>query len=366
MIIRVDRLIYVYLALCACLLLFNLAYTGRRRISDIRNPFRSKVWKAYLEKLTLEDAVTEKQEKKLKRRLSYISNLEAFQETIEDISSEGRDLRLWFGNIRPVFVHIGTRYLKKAVMEKAYYAYVIWQNGLCGNTDQDAIVRHMFQLICEHSIYCRENALKALYKTGSPVLVMKAYKIMQRHNIEHSQKLAADGLDNFSGNKQELVEYIFREWDKFSPYYQAIFINFMRLSVDNIGERMLKLLTTEETDGEVKFAAIRYLRKHKYEPAAPYLQKIVKHWEAEDWEFSALASSALENYPSEDTIRALYEAMHSTSWYVRSNASDSLLRVAREENVMDELLSRSDKYAVDMIQYKLNRRKEELRNDGCN
>ena len=366
MIIRVDRLIYVYLALCACLLLFNLAYTGRRRISDIRNPFRRKVWRTYLDKLTQENTITEKQKKELKRRLSHVSGLEAFQETIEDISLEGRDLGLWFESARPVFVHIGSKYLKKAVMAEAYYAYVIWQNKLCGNTEQDAIVRYMFQLICEHSIYCRENALKALYKAGSPMLVVKAYKIMQRHNIEHSQKLVTDGLDNFLGDKEELTEYLFREWDKFSPYYQTAFINFMRLSVGNIGERLLKLLISEETDREVKFAVLRYLRRHKYEPAAPYLQKLVEDWEVEDWEFPALAASALDNYPSEETIRALYEAMHSTSWYVRSNASDSLLKIGREEHIMDEILLRSDKYAMDMIKYKLERRKEERRNDGHN
>ncbi|MDO4272861.1 MAG: HEAT repeat domain-containing protein [Eubacteriales bacterium] len=365
MIIRVDRLIYVYLALCACLLLFNLAYTGRRRISDIRNPFRTKMWRAYLDKLTEEESMTDKQIKGLTRRLSHVSGLEAFQETIDMICSEGKETETWFGSVRPVFIHIGSRYLKKSVMEEAYYAYVVWQNKLCGNSEEDAIVRYMLQLICEHSIYCRENALKALYKAGSPELTVKAYKIMQRHGIDHSQKLVTDGLAGFAGNKEELAECLFREWDKFTPYYQTAFINFMRLSVDSFGERLLKLLVFPETDREVKFAVIRYLRRHKYEPAAQYLQKLVRDWKVDDWEFPALAASALENYPSQDTVHALDEAMHSTSWYVRSNASDSLLKTAGDEFVMDELL-RSDKYAMEMIRYKQERRKEECRNDGCN
>lgn len=367
MVIRVDRLIYVYLALCACLLLFNLAYTGRRRVSDIRNPFKTRMWRDYLEKSTEQKKLTDKQIRELTRKLSRVSGLEAFQETIEKFREEGhKEIDPWIENVRPVFIRIGSRYLKRGVMEEAYYAYAVWQNKLCGNSEQDALVRYMLQLIREHSIYCRENALKALYEAGSSELVVKAFKIMQRHSIEHSQKLVTDGLAAFTGNKEELGEYFLREWATFSPYYQTAFINFMRLSSGSFGERLLKLLETPETDREVKFAVIRYLRRYRFEPAAPCLQKLVRNWDADDWEFPALAASALENYPSDETIRTLYEGLHSTSWYVRSNASDSILKVAGEENVMNELFLRSDKYALDMLRYKIERRKEGCRNDGCN
>lgn len=364
-VVRIDRLIYIYMALCACLLLFNLAYTGRRRISDIRNPFRTKWWNEYIDRLINEESMNDAEIKSLTRRLSWVSSLQVFQETTERMRQEEREkLDFWIESIRPVFVKIGSRYLKKNVMDKAYYSYVIWKNRLCGSTDKDAITRYMLKLICEHSIYCRENALQALYSGGSTEVVIKAYKIMQRHQIEHSQKLVTDGLISFPGNKAELAESIWKEWEKFNPYYQAAFINFMRLTVDNFGERLLALLNLPETEREVKFAVIRYLRRHKYEAAAPVLQKIVREWKADDWEFPALAASALENYPSKETIYALYEGMHSTSWYVRSNASDSLIRAAGEQDVMDEVLLRSDKYAMDMLRYKLKRQKEECQNDG--
>lgn len=362
MVLRVDNLIYVYMALCVCLLLFNLAYTGRRRLGDIRNPSKTRWWNAYLIKMIAEEAMTETQMKGLTKRISRISGLQVFQETVEKLIAEGGQIRTraWVQSIHPIFVKIGSRYLKKGVMEKAYYAYVIWQNRLCGETEQDAVVRYMLQLTGEHSIYCRENALQAIYSAGSPEVVVKAFKMMQRHQIEHSQKLVTDGLAAFQGNKEELAEALWREWDKFSPYYQTAFINFMRLSVDCFGERLLNLFKIPETDREVKFAVIRYLRRHKCEDAAPVLQKLVREWEVEDWEFPALAASALENYPSEETVQALYEGMHSTYWYVRSNASDSLIRIAGKHNVLDEVLLKNDRYAIDMLRYKQEQWKGEM------
>lgn len=364
MVIRVDRLIYIYMALCACLLLFNLAYTGRRKLQAARNPGREKWWQEYLEELMLKNTAVDRQ--KLERRLSRPSGLLAFQEAYISIRQRVSpdETRQWFRENRDIFIYIGTRYLKKNVMVKAYYAHVVWQDGLCGNSAQDAIARYMLGLAGENSIYCRENALQALYSSKSPELVVKAYKIMERRGISHSDKLVTDGLAAFAGDKEKLIERIWEEWDEFSAYYQTAFINFMRLSSGSFGERMLPILGGGD-ERELQFAVLRYLRKYHIPQAEPILQKLVREWRTDDWEFPALAASALENYPSEGSLRALFDAMHSTNWYVRSNASDSLIKIAEEAQVLEEIFNGSDQYAKHMLRYKLERRKEECGNDGC-
>lgn len=368
MVLRVDRLIYIYMALCASLLLFNLIYTGRRRVGDIQTPRRRKWWTAYLEmSISEKEGMQLREKNKLARRLGRISELLNFEEVVEMMRREGNSgtIDIWFQRNRSVFVKIGSKYLKKRVMEKAYYAYVVCQNRLCGNTEQDAVVRYMLRLAGENSIYCRENALQAIYSSGNPELVTKAYKIMERYQIQHSQKLVTDGLVSFLGDKKELAECIWAQWDNFSPYYQTAFVNFMRLSAEGLGERLLPLLS-EETDKEVQFAVLRYLRKNFCAKASTVLRRIVKDWKINDWEITALAASALENYPSRKTAAALYEGMHSTSWHVRNNASDALIKIGKEQKMMEKIMRESDKYAREMLQYKLERRKEECRNDGCN
>lgn len=367
---RVDRLIYIYMALCACLLLFNLAYAGQRRISGIRSPYKIKWWEDYLKKSMLSEAgaMSRQEEKRLVRRLSRVSELLYFQETVDRLRKESdaksvARLDAWLLANRPCFVRIGSRYLKKEVMVKAYYAYVVWQNRLCGDNEQDVIVRYMLTLVGEHSIYCRENALQAVYSSKNPVLVVKAYKIMERYQVSHSQKLVTDGLITFAGDKEELAESIWREWNSFTPYYQSAFIDFMRLAAGNLGSRLLPLLSTD-TDREVQFAVLRYLRRNRYEGAAPVLRDLVSQWDVDDWEFPALAALALENYPCEETFQALYEGMHSTSWYVRNNVSDTLLKIDKDGKVLEKIVKDGDKYALEMLQYKVKRQEEECANDG--
>lgn len=362
---RVDWLIYIYMALCACLLVFNLVYTGHRRLSGIRNPRRAKWWDAYLKKSMLEEGGMQPQESvRLIRRLKRVSELQYFQEAVERLREEKNNkLDAWLQANRSCFVQIGSHYLKKEVMVKAYYAYVIWQNKLCGDSEQDTIVRNMLKLTGEYSIYCRENALQAVYSSQNPELVVKAYKIMERYRISHSQKLVTDGLMVFEGSREALAECIWKEWSGFTPYYQTAFIDFMRLAVGSFGQRLLTLFS-EDTDREVQFAVLRYLRRNHCDNAASILQEMVRNWDVDDWEYPALAALALENYPSEKTFKALYEGMHSTSWYVRNNASDTLLKIDREGKILDRIMRDGDRYAIEMLQYKLERREEEHPDDG--
>ena len=37
------------------------------------------------------------------------------------------------------------------------------------------------------------------------------------------------------------------------------------------------------------------------------LYRMVMEWNIDDWEFAALAAASLENYPGEDSIRALIQ-----------------------------------------------------------
>ena len=45
--------------------------------------------------------------------------------------------------------------------------------------------------------------------------------------------------------------------------------------------------------------------------------------------------------------------MYSSNWYIRDNASDSLVRIGRDSVLLQEILQGTDRYAKDMLQYKL-------------
>ena len=51
---------------------------------------------------------------------------------------------------------------------------------------------------------------------------------------------------------------------------------------------------------------IRYYRKYYLDSAGELLRRYLLDEDDYDWEFTALAAASLENYPSEETVKAPY------------------------------------------------------------
>ena len=356
MVIRIDYLIYVYMTLCLCMLAYNLFYLGknkwmqRRTEKQIQNQARRLQRFLLFPEKTSSD-VDEKIKKKLKRTHQLVI-LEGTVETLEQNPLTVKPLQAWLLTLKPVFTELIDVYMKKSVMERSYFAYLVTRFGLCGQTSHDPIASAMIQLTAVSSIYCRENTLTALYAHGSIEQIVKAYRVLARHEIEHSRKMVTDGLLEFHGDREQLAEAFWQNWDEFTPHYQVAFIDFIRMVSGNFRETLYPLLSQPETDREVTFAVMRYFRKYPYHPAGDVLRQIVREWAKRDWEYAAIAAASLESYPEMETIKALLIGVQSDNWYVRDNASDSLLRLAKPLAILEMIRQMNDSYGRDMLRYK--------------
>ena len=173
------------MAICICLLLFNLVYFARDFFKRKRDP---EMVRKYMNKLCemLEtsgvEKISQKEEKFWTRKLSKSSGLILFQQAVEELEAKGKqeDIEKWVRNNRDLFYKLSSAYMKKRGMEKALMAYIIEQHHLCGPGARDPFALQMEWLVSDHSIYCRENALYALYAGGQPEHVIKAYHILTR------------------------------------------------------------------------------------------------------------------------------------------------------------------------------------------
>lgn len=92
MVFQVNLLIYLYMAICICLLLFNLVYFARDFFKRKRDP---EMVRKYMNKLCemLEtsgvEKISQKEEKFWTRKLSKSSGLILFQQAVET-GSEGK------------------------------------------------------------------------------------------------------------------------------------------------------------------------------------------------------------------------------------------------------------------------------------
>ena len=165
-------------------------------------------------------------------------------------------------------------------MERSYFAYLAMRFHLCGTQSSDPMASAMIQLTAQSSIYCRENALTALYVTGSVELIVKAYRLMTRRHIEHSRKMVTDGLLEFCGDREALAQALWQNWEEFTPHYQVAFVDFIRMVSGNFREQFCSLMTRLDTDREVTFAAMRYFRKYPYPMAGAELPAKCEEWGA--------------------------------------------------------------------------------------
>lgn len=123
MVFQVNLLIYLYMAICICLLLFNLVYFARDFFKRKRDP---EMVRKYMNKLCemLEtsgvEKISQKEEKFWTRKLSKSSGLILFQQAVEEQEAKGKqeDIEKWVRNNRDLFYKLSSAYMKKEAWRK--------------------------------------------------------------------------------------------------------------------------------------------------------------------------------------------------------------------------------------------------------
>ena len=108
---------------------------------------------------------------------------------------------------------------------------------------------------------------------------------------------------------------------------------------------------------EVAYSCIRYFGKYHYEPAFSYLIAFAEHSEESRWEYTAIAASALGNYPGKRTEEALKSLLSSRNWYIRYNASESVEKLGLDYTDLIDIFEGEDRYAREIMRYRLDEKK---------
>ena len=78
----------------------------------------------------------------------------------------------------------------------------------------------------------------------------------------------------------------------------------------------------------------------------------------------SIAASSLARYEGDHVISALTKAMSSEQWYVRYNAANSLKAKRLEYEDLIEVVHTGDRYAREMVMYRLLAREQEESMEG--
>lgn len=360
----VEIMIYAYLFICTAMIIFNIVTAvlfKRRAIRTIRTSEKFCLMvNIQLTKIQMGEQCDAVHKKYMRKKLKKIGNMLAFDKMLEATYIENPEsVKQYLMEMESVFIALLVDYGRKDNIETAYFPYIIKKYRLLSWQAIPTIEETLLGLLDEPSIYCRENALQALYTTGNSERVIEAIRKIDRSDLYFNGKILSDGLLNFSGNTEKLINGIIEEFENFSDEMKVTLTNFMRFSSPNRREFFYSLLCDETKDDEIRYCAIRYLGKYKFEKAYDELCKMAKNDEVQKWEYSAIASTALAIYPCEQTVEILKNNLYSKNWYVRFNSAESLKKLGITYSALADVIDGNDRYASEILRYMLEKNEKE-------
>ena len=360
---RVEVMIYIYGAVCASMIVFNMIYNLLLKSSEPRLNKRSQkmagVIQLQIERVRRGEAVEESHIAYLQHKLRRIKYLIAFDRVLKPLVQDGMDpfVQDYLTQIQSVALYLGVVYGKRENTQAAYFSYILSRYMLQRHMDIQSIQEVLLEYVEKDNLYCRVNGLQALYAFGNVDHILTALKLQDSGEIFIHEKILTEGLLSFTGDHDALIHSLWDELSSFSEHTQLAILNYIRFRSGAYTREMFAIMQNERMGKELRLAAIRYFGRYPYEPALEPLLAFAEDSDPLKWEYTTVSVSALAGYPGERVIDALKNALHSANWYVRYAAAVSLEALQVTYDDLIDIMNGNDRYAREMITYRLESRR---------
>ena len=356
----INKIIYGYLFICMLLLFYNIFYIAysNRREKKFEN-YVGKWQYAIIRQVTLlREGLTIEPEhqRQMERQLVKTDQLIAYSRALDRVREQGEELVKYLWENYLIIQELAVHYSRKESMEKAFFAYYISKNPPCDGKEYRQIMEIILSYFEDSTVYCRENILNALYVLGNAQAIENAFHIINERKWFHHPKLLSDGLNSFTGDKEELAERLWSFLGKWNDNLMVSIVNFITVCSDKFKSRFLEVIQSNNVSLEVRLAILRYFRRYPDESVRPLLLLYLKDENLADINIKIVTASVLERYPGEDTVAALKSALSHPNWYLRYNAATSLVNLEVDITTLRDIL-REDRYAKEIYVYMMDRQK---------
>ncbi len=241
--------------------------------------------------------------------------------------------------------------------EKGFFAYMLSEHGKgLGAKAEKVYTEFLFDLLLSDSVYCRENALRALYGFGNAEDVARAVKVLSDAGKLHNEKLLSDGLASFSGDAGELSEALMKLFPQLDDHSQSAVVTFFTFAGIHSYDGFFRDRVAEaDVSTDQRCDIFRLLMKAPCEETKEILiRELLENGSSGSWEAAAVAATGLSSYPGDGgVISALLEQIKSPHWDVRMNCAFSLVRLGPGDDTLNGILSGGDAYAADALRFAL-------------
>ncbi|GEM01041.1 hypothetical protein SAMN05421839_10459 [Halolactibacillus halophilus] len=343
---------YIYFFICLLIMLFTVGYimyqyyrkqTDKKRIAT----FKSIIDKQ-LKSIHQDRPLAENHRKYLLDKLKHLNYLIAYHDALLSYQNH-EDIKDYKGAIEPVIKQLVSYYAKRDDMEKAYISHFIATHA-AGVWQDDVVYRKLFHYLTEPNVYLRENVLKAFYQQNNPEWIVKAYETLSSQHIDHHQKLIQDGLMRYPYDKRSLIEQLYLKRGCFSEPILLGIIGFITYETSDYQQLFYDWVKEDKLPLEVELKLYRYFKKYPTEQVKPHLLAMLSSQQDEK---RTVVADVLAEYCCDDVIKALKIAVADSNWFVRRNASRSLLKTDVKIDDLMDILTGPDRYARAMLRYYL-------------
>ena len=359
----VTAMIYLYGGVCVSMIAFNVVYALLLRGSEPRLERRSgrmlEDARRQLARLEGGEPLEESYVRQLRRRLRRVKNLIAYERVLRALTGEGASsaVQAYLTRLQSCALYLALVYEKREDTQAAYYSYVLSRYMVHKHLSIQTLQEVLLDYVAKDNLYCRVNALQALYAFGSTEHILSALKLQDRGTVFLHEKILTEGLLTFTGDHRKLTAALWAQRRAFSPHTQLAIFNYIRFQTGDYVREMLEVMEDPEEDKELRLAAVRYFGRYPYPPALETLLRLAGDGDPLQWEYATVSVSALARYQDLRILGVLKQALHSANWYVRYAAAESLeAQQVRYEDLLD-IVYGNDRYAREMITYRLEARR---------
>lgn len=349
--VKIQYLIYLYMALCACMMIYNIVYTlynrtTERNIEKQKNGFIKKI-KNQISLVESGITLLPKHRKYLYNKLKRTHNLLLFEQILDEQTQEIR--KKYIENIENIFCELAIYYQNSDNIKKAYFAYIVGKYKIEHNT----ITNTLFMFLDEEAMYCRDNSIKAIVRLGKINNIIKVFKEISKSSYYYSVEMLFENLLKFDGDKEILSEKMWQEFWEFNKNIQIAIIKFITKSKLNYSEEFLRLLNNKEINNEIKVELIKYFKDNTCPEVESLLINYTKYTGILNRELVIESAKILSAYNSIEVKDALKELLKRNDWDIRMVASESLSILGTSYYELAEIYNSEDNVARRILRYKI-------------
>lgn len=326
----VNNFIYFHIGICILIILFEVAWTQYMKIHNLRLKRNTLKYKKeileHINYIRLTGKISKEYCKRLRFRLRNVNKLMAFEKAYGEIS-EQENIEIYRKKITYSFVKLAVYYnARKSEKEKAYFAYVIGKyfKNLENEYMLSVFIGILYRFLECESIYCKINAMDAIYSIGRTEHIIRAISIINKNQYTYNQIVVSNGLKKVENDKERLAQELFNRFDEYNKMLQISIIKFLADFPVIDEELILNKLKNPNTAIDVKCEIMRYFQKNKNEKAKQYLMEKLDNEKIIANDLLVKAIGTLGYYSEQEVYNLLNKLKESTDDLIKESVHRSL------------------------------------------